>query len=87
MLRSNRYVENGSYLKMKYITLSYNWIKPIKFIEQIKFNFTVSNVFTITNYSWMDPEVNAFGDASRKGVDMYSYPSSRTFMLGLNVVF
>lgn len=87
MLLSNRYVENGSYLKMKYITLSYNWIKPIKFIEQIKFNFTVSNVFTITNYSWMDPEVNAFGDASRKGVDMYSYPSSRTFMLGLNVVF
>jgi TonB-linked SusC/RagA family outer membrane protein len=87
MLLSDRYVENGSYLKMKYVTLSYDWANPIKFIERVKFNFTVNNVFCITKYSWMDPDVNAFGDASRKGVDMYSYPSARTFTLGVNVVF
>ena len=87
MLLSDRYVENGSYLKMKYVTLTYDWRHPIQFIERVKFNFTVNNVFCITKYSWMDPDVNAFGDASRKGVDMYSYPSSRTYTLGINVVF
>ena len=87
LLLSDRYVENGSYLKMKYITLTYDWTRPIKFIERVKFSLTANNVFTITNYSWMDPDVSAFGDASRKGVDMYSYPSARTFTLGVNVVF
>lgn len=87
MLLSDRYVENGSYLKMKHITLTYDWANPIKYIERVKFNFTVNNVFSITKYSWMDPDVNAFGDSSRKGVDMYSYPSSRTYTLGINVVF
>ena len=87
MLLSDRYVENGSYLKMKYVTLSYDWANPMKFIERVKFNFTINNVFCITKYSWMDPDVNAFGDASRKGVDMYSYPSARTYTLGINVIF
>jgi hypothetical protein len=35
----------------------------------------------------MDPDVNGFGDVSRKGVDMYSYPSARTFTLGVSAVF
>ena len=87
MKLSDRYVENGSYLKMKYVTLTYDWAKPCKFVERLKFNFTVNNVFTITNYSWMDPDVNGFGDVSRKGVDMYSYPSARTFTLGVSAVF
>ena len=87
-LISNRYVEKGSYMKMKYITLSYNWNKPIPYIERIKISLTANNLFTITNYSWFDPDVNAFGaDASRRGVDSYSYPSARTYMLGLNVTF
>lgn len=88
MLISNRYVENGSYLKMKYVTLSYEWNKPFKFMEKLRLAFTANNVFTITNYSWMDPDVNAFGsDASRRGVDSYSYPSARSFTLSLNAVF
>lgn len=87
-LISNRYVEKGSYMKMKYITLSYNWNKPIPYIERVKISLTANNLFTITNYSWFDPDVNAFGaDASRRGVDSYSYPSARTYMLGLNVTF
>lgn len=88
MLISNRYVENGSFLKMKYITLSYEWDKPFKFMEKLRLAFTANNVFTITNYSWMDPDVSAFGsDASRRGVDSYSYPSARSFTLSLNAVF
>lgn len=87
-LASNRYVENGSYLKMKYVTLSYDWKQPIRWLEKIRFSLTANNVFTITKYSWFDPDVNAGGsNASCPGVDSYSYPSARSFTFGLNFVF
>ena len=87
-LVSDRYVEDGSYLRLKHITLSYNWRNPCKGIEGIQFTACVGNVFTITKYSWFDPDVNAMGnDASRRGVDNYSYPSARTFSLGINFLF
>lgn len=87
-LISDRYVENGSYMKMKYITLSYDWRKPVRGIENIHFSLTANNLFTITNYSWFDPDVNAGGtNASCPGVDSYSYPSARTFALGVNFTF
>jgi hypothetical protein len=87
-LISNRYVENGSYLKMKYVTLAYDWHRPIPWIEKIRFSLTANNVFTITKYSWFDPDVNAGGsNASCPGVDSYSYPSARSFTFGMNFVF
>ena len=87
-LASNRYVENGSYLKMKYVTLSYDWKRPVPWMEKIRFSLTANNVFTITKYSWFDPDVNAGGsNASCPGVDSYSYPSARSFTFGLNFVF
>lgn len=87
-LISNRYVENGSYLKMKYVTLSYDWMKPIPWIERIRFSLTANNLLTITNYSWFDPDVNAAGsNASCPGVDSYSYPSARSFTFGMNFTF
>jgi len=87
-LISNRYVENGSYLKMKYVTLSYDWRRPFPWMEKIRFSLTANNVFTITKYSWFDPDVNAGGsNASCPGVDSYSYPSARSFTFGMNFVF
>jgi TonB-linked SusC/RagA family outer membrane protein len=90
MLVSNRYVEDGSYIRLKSLNLGYTW-KPknlIKGIDAVNLSMTATNLFTITNYSWFDPDVNAFGtDATRKGVDIYSYPSSRTFSFGLRVDF
>jgi TonB-linked SusC/RagA family outer membrane protein len=87
-LPSTRYVEDGSYMKLKYVTLSYDWLRPIPWIEKIRFSLTANNVFTITNYSWFDPDVNAGGsNASCPGVDSYSYPSARSFTFGLNFVF
>lgn len=87
-LVSNRYVENGSYMKMKYITLAYDWRKPFRGIENIHFSLTANNLFTITKYSWFDPDVNAGGtNAACPGVDSYSYPSARTFALGVNFTF
>ena len=83
---SDRHVEDGSYLKLKTINLAYNFGSPCKGIENLTVFGTVNNVFTITGYSWYDPDVNTFGqDASRRGVDIYSYPASRTFSLGVKV--
>ena len=89
-LISNRYVEDGSYVRLKNISLAYNWVHPFKIlgVENVQFSFTATNLFTITNYSWYDPDVNAFGsDSSRRGVDIYSYPASRTFTFNVNATF
>ena len=87
-LVSDRYVEDGSFLKIKYITLAYDWNNPAKGIEKINFNFTVNNAWTFTRYSWFDPDVNAAGtNPACPGVDSYSYPSARTYSLGINFVF
>ncbi|MDR0829785.1 MAG: TonB-dependent receptor [Prevotellaceae bacterium] len=85
---SNRYVEDGSYLRLKNISLSYDIPVKIKAIETLNIFASASNLFTITKYSWFDPDVNAFGgDASRRGVDIYSYPSSRNYSLGVKIIF
>jgi TonB-linked SusC/RagA family outer membrane protein len=87
-LISDRYVEDGSFLKIKYITLAYDWYKPAKWIEKIHVDFTVNNVWTFTQYSWFEPDVNAGGtNASCPGVDSYSYPSARSYALTLNFTF
>lgn len=85
---SDRYVEDGSFLKIKYITLSYDWNNPAKWLQKINFNFTINNVYTFTRYSWFEPDVNAAGNnPACPGVDSYSYPSARTYSLGMNFVF
>ena len=87
-LISDRFVEDGSFLKMKYLTLAYDWHNPAKWIQKINFNFTVNNLFTLTRYSWFEPDVNAGGtNAATPGVDSYSYPSARTYALGINFTF
>ncbi len=87
-LVSDRYVEDGSFLKIKYITLSYDWNNPAKWLQKINFNFTVNNAWTFTRYSWFEPDVNAAGNnPACPGVDSYSYPSARTYSLGINFVF
>lgn len=87
-LLSDRYVEDGSYLKIKYITLSYDWNNPAKWLEKINFNFTVGNVWTFTKYSWFDPDVNSGGtNAACPGVDSYSYPAARSYSLSVNFTF
>ncbi|MFV0346026.1 MAG: TonB-dependent receptor domain-containing protein, partial [Bacteroidales bacterium] len=88
MLISDRYIEDGSYLRLKNINLGYRINPRWSGIDNIYVYGSATNLFTITNYSWFDPDVNAFaGDASRKGVDIYSYPSSMTFSIGFKVEF
>uniref|UniRef100_UPI00321719B1 SusC/RagA family TonB-linked outer membrane protein n=1 Tax=uncultured Draconibacterium sp. TaxID=1573823 RepID=UPI00321719B1 len=88
MKASDRYVEDGSYIRMKNINLSYTFRRPVRWINSLELNASVNNLFTITKYRWYDPDVNTFGgDVSRRGVDMASYPSARTVSFGFNMEF
>ncbi|GHU96375.1 SusC/RagA family TonB-linked outer membrane protein [Bacteroidia bacterium] len=85
---TDRYVEDASYIRLKNVSLGYTIPFKIKGIESIYVYAGASNLLTFTNYSWFDPDVNAFGgDASKRGVDIYSYPNSRTYSCGLKVTF
>ncbi len=89
MLISDRFVEDGSFLKLKNVNLEYRFTpKKKNILRNLAVYASVSNVFTITNYSGYDPEVSSFGsDASRRGVDYYAYPASRTYTIGAKLNF
>lgn len=83
---SDRYVEDGSYLRLKNVSLGYTLFPKWKYINSVVFTLSASNLFTITRYSWYDPDVNAFSsDVTRQGVDLFSYPSSRVFSFGIKL--
>jgi len=83
---SNRYIENGSYLRMDNATLSYTFTKPAKGISSLRVYVTGNNIFTITKYSGIDPEINQGGIAP--GIDYNNfYPKTRTFLFGVNLSF
>lgn len=88
MLISDRFVEDATYIRLKNVNIGYNFTPKFKGIDKIHVYGSATNLFTITGYSWFDPDVNAFaGDPSRKGVDIYSYPTSRNFSIGVKVEF
>jgi len=76
-LYSDYYVENGSFLRMDNAALSYNFGKIAK-VGTLRASFQVSNVFIITKYTGLDPEVQG-------GIDNNLYPRPRVFSLGLNL--
>jgi TonB-linked SusC/RagA family outer membrane protein len=82
---TDRLIEDGSYLRLSNVTLSYLLKLPaIKAINSLQFSATASNLFVLTSYSGFDPDVNTFSnDVSRMGVDLTSYPSSRNFTFGI----
>ena len=87
---SDRYVEDGSYVRLKNINLGYTFknIPFAKWVNSINIYANATNLLTFTDYSWYDPDVNAFGgDSSRRGIDIYSYPSSKTFSFGVKFEF
>jgi hypothetical protein len=83
---SSYYLEDGSYVKLDNITLGYNIpFKENKYISNLRVYFTAQNVFTLTSYSGIDPEVNTTG-VWNAGIDYIDfYPNVRNFMLGLNI--
>lgn len=87
-LFSRRFVEDGSFVRIKNITLGYNVPMRSKTISALKVSVGVSNLFTFTNYSGYDPEINSYGDnPALFGVDLGGYPNSRTYNLSLRCNF
>jgi TonB-dependent starch-binding outer membrane protein SusC len=94
---STRFVEDGSYLRVKAVTLAYTI--PQAILSKIKLNnarvyVTGENLFTLTDYSGFDPEVSAFGNDSDNrtkntalGIDYGTYPQARNIIFGVNVSF
>lgn len=91
MYNSTYFVEDGSYLRVKDLTLSYNLrasaLKKIG-INRLQPYFTASNLLTFTKYNGMDPEVNQWGNSGAvQGIDWGTYPHSKSFVFGVNLEF
>jgi len=88
---SSRFIEDGSYIRLKTLTLSYNFDKKIVSglgIDNLNVYATANNLFTLTKYTGYDPELNAGGNsATLLGVDNGTYPQTRSFIFGLNLTF
>jgi TonB-linked SusC/RagA family outer membrane protein len=87
---STRYLEDGSFLRLKNITLSYNIDKPIlwDFVKGGRVYFTADNVFTFTRFSGADPEVRLEGTSwSLAGLFNDNYPVPRSFVFGIDFKF
>ncbi len=84
---SDRYIENGSYLRLGTLTLSYNFGNISDWVSNLSVYATCNNVFTITGYKGSDPEVDLGG--LTPGVEWRDnyYPQTRTFMIGMKVNF
>ena len=93
--RSSRWVEDGSYARLKNVTLAYNLPESVigKInVSKLSVYVTGVNLVTLTNYSGYDPEVSSFNKGSRVragglGIDLSNYPSAKTIIFGLNVTF
>jgi len=88
---TDRYIQDGSYLKLKNATLGYTFpIGALSAIHAKKIRIYLSgeNLLTITKYKGLDPEANFYdNDNTKQGIDYGTYPPVRTFLAGLNVTF
>ena len=89
---SDIYVEDGDYLKIKNITIGFDFKKLFTKLplEQLRLYATVQNLFTFTGYSGMDPEIGFGGEEAgsyAQGIDLGYYPTSRNVLFGLNIKF
>lgn len=86
---SDRFVEDGSYLRLSNLSLSYNLrIKNRKSaLRNIVIGVSGKNLYCWTKYSGYDPDVNIYGNVKKYGVDMGSYPAARTYMFDLKLSF
>lgn len=86
---SSRFVEDGSYARLKNLTLSYTFDRQLTErigVKSARIYFSGANLITITNYSGMDPEVNYTGDNNLlRATDFFTYPQARTYTFGINL--
>lgn len=89
---SNRFVEDGSYMRLKNLELGYD--VPVRkaginWLQGLQVYASAQNLLTFTKYSWWDPEVNSKGgeNSTAQGYDNYSYPTARSFTFGIRAGF
>jgi len=87
---SSRVIEDGSYLRLKTVSLGYSLgsavLKNIK-IRSLRAYLSAQNIFTITGYSGPDPEVSVKNSTLTPGFDYSAYPRARTLTFGINATF
>src|SRR4051812_20246746 len=85
------YVEDGSYVRLKNLTLGYTFSKGIISrigAKQLRLYVSTQNIWTWTKYTGFDPEVNFFDtDNTKQGIDYGAYPTTKSFLAGLNITF
>ena len=95
-LFSDLYLQDGDYIRLQNLTMGYDFKKLIswKGLSKMRLYFQVQNLFTLTKYDGMDPEIGSYNgtdgnssDSWVSGVDMGYYPHPRTFIVGLNLAF
>ena len=90
---SDRFVEDGSFLRLRNIQLAYNIptekLRISNVLRSAQVYVSAQNYLTITNYSWWDPEVNSSGGASsiNQGIDFNTYPPSKSLNFGIRLGF
>ena len=88
---SDRYLEDGSYIRLQLVSLGYNlpasWLEKVR-IKSARLFVSGKNLLTFTDYTGFDPEVGRFGTSNiRQGYDLGGYPSAKTYLIGLNLEF
>ena len=91
-ITTTRFLENNSYLRLKTLQLTYNvpkrFLQRTKFFNSFKIYAAMTNVFTITGYSGLDPEVSAFGSSAiNAGYDYLTMPQTRSYQFGIRASF
>lgn len=87
---NNFFVERGSYFRLRNLSISYDLANVLKYdkISSLRLSITGRNLFTISNYSGMDPESGAsLNNPLRRGLDLHNFPNMRTVQFGVNVGF
>lgn len=85
---SSLWLENGSYLRLKNLSIAYDF--SIRRVADFTVSFNTTNLFTITKYKGIDPEASNVGGGSSdimQGLDYGAYPNAKSFTLGLNIRF
>jgi hypothetical protein len=91
---SSYFIEDGSYAKLKELSINYTFVQDqlrkigLGGLNELRLGFIARNLFTITNYTGMDPEVSGlFGDPFQVRMDWFQYPQFRTFTTVVEIAF
>jgi TonB-linked SusC/RagA family outer membrane protein len=79
------FIEDGSFVKLREVSVSYRWRNPIFGFESILFTFAGRNLKTWTNYTGYDPEVSTFSNAEGRGMDYFTLPQIRSYKFDISI--